>query len=104
MTVSIDERIPAYHVLKRHWNVESETFTGVDSLFAALDRGWRIHETVFYQVQTFGGKRVSHVYHFFLTGPEQTVTMQVIDSPHVQRLIQQQNIKPVPVSQMPQAN
>src|SRR2546423_14560136 len=76
-------------VLKRHWGSESETYTGGDSLFTALNQGWQIAETVLCQEFSLSRRKTSYVYHFCLIKDGQLVRMSIVSNPRVQSFIKQ---------------
>jgi hypothetical protein len=81
------------YTVKRHWGAESEAFTGGDALFAMLERGWRVAESVVCQRYWFSNNRETSIYHFFLAKGSDSTCMSVVSSPPVLRFIQQTNLE-----------
>jgi hypothetical protein len=77
----------AYVDLIRHWNNESEQYTGGDALFTALSNGWEIDSTVRYEDCWLLGGRYVVVYYFNLKREDKTATMPVVTNPYVRRFI-----------------
>jgi hypothetical protein len=78
----------------RHWHVNSETYTGGDSLVSILRNGWIIH-TITPQVHGLSGNRTVHVYQINLKRGTVQVNMLVIANPVVTRLLDQHVAQPL---------
>ncbi|MFW5696367.1 MAG: hypothetical protein ACOCXR_01135 [Phototrophicaceae bacterium] len=72
--------------IKRHWCPRSETYTGCDSLMAALNDGWGIFHTATVNEHRLA-RRVVTVYMFTLYRDAQLLTMRVVESPYLHRVI-----------------
>jgi hypothetical protein len=79
----------------RHWNAESEHFTGGDSLATALYLGWTMPETVEMSAYWYAGTRRVAVYHITLERGEEHVTMPVIGNPFIERLLSERHCRVV---------
>jgi hypothetical protein len=72
-----------YRGIERHWCPVSEPYTGCDSLFAAMEQGWRLSGVVFCETFTYSQSRTSHVFHFQLVDSDHLLRMPIISSPPV---------------------
>ncbi len=77
----------AYMAEVRHWDPESENFTGADALFTAFDNGWTLDKDVEYEEHWYAGTRGVTVYHFTLRRDDETMTMKVVTNPLVRRML-----------------
>jgi hypothetical protein len=79
----------------RHWDSQSEQYTGGDSLSTALYQGWALAETVEMAEYWYAGTRRVAVYHFRLERDGACVNMPVIGNPFVERLLSEQGCRVV---------
>ena len=70
----------------RHYDMESETFTGGDSLLTAIQLGWSIY-SIAPEMYELRGRRSTTIYHFGLTRQGDTMVMSVVACPFVAQLI-----------------
>lgn len=83
-----------YVDIPRHWSPGSEKYTGGHSLLTALREGWRLAGSfVFHETLWRGATSPVSVYHFKLVKGKEQVTMSVVSSPFVMRLIARNNIR-----------
>ena len=85
-----------YSSCDRHWNEESEPYTGVDSLLSMLNDGWTLIPMIAYEEH---GNRLHHtvVYHICLERGLEEVTMCVINNPVTARFIVETAVWVVPI-------
>jgi len=91
-----------YPEVYRYWSPLSEKYAGGDCLFAALYSGWVIKPVVYREEYWHAGVRPVCIYHFELEFGDKQVTMPVINSPYVTRLIQEQVSEVLPIDQRAQ--
>jgi hypothetical protein len=89
MNKIIDQLTSDYHLTpeQRHWDPESEEFTGMDALFYAVQCDWKVSKTVFCEKNVNRHKRQVRVFTFILTLHDQIRYMSVIETPHVLNFI-----------------
>ncbi len=87
---------PAFH---RHWHSGSEKFAGGDALLTALDDGWEVSRVCYLQEYWLAGTRLVTAYHFDLRRGEELMTMPVITTPYVRRIIREQQFQVLPVAE-----
>lgn len=89
----------AYMDLIRHWQPDSEKYTGGDALYTALADGWQVGDTIRYEECWLLGGRFVVVYYFDLKHDNETMTMPVVTNPYVSRLISTLNVKIVALAE-----
>jgi len=80
--------------IKRHWDPLSEDYGGGDSLFTAMQNGWKV-ETISCTQHYFGNRysRYTMVYHFELRRNGKTMIMPVTANPYISRLIEHSKLQ-----------
>lgn len=83
-----------YHVdaVRRHWNPQTEPFTGLDSLFHAIRNDWCVSQTVFCEHYINSRNRCVRVYTFIVSSGEDIRYMSVIETPHISTFIHRANL------------
>jgi hypothetical protein len=81
----------------RHWDAESETYAGGDSLATALYLGWALGDTVLLKEHWHSGKRCVRVYYFELTHDETSLIMPVVCNPFIEKLITTSELQVMPL-------
>jgi len=80
-----------YHVeymdVTQHWCEHSEKFAGADALITAINDGWAINGNVEYETIYFADSRPQYVYYINLKRDDETLTMPVLHSPYLNRMI-----------------
>lgn len=87
MTVSTDPDNSIYLRTIRHWHPASEKWAGADCLLTALDSGWKVDPTVYFQEFWHAGSRLVTIYYLELTRNGETMEMPVITNPYARRLL-----------------
>src|SRR5689334_2636368 len=77
----------------RHWCPHSEKYTGADSLITALRNGWALSRLVYREDIFHGGSRHTTVYYFELKRANEVVTMPVVSTPLIVRIIARLSLK-----------
>lgn len=90
-----------YPDIKRYWSDTSQRYAGGDHLLTALQRGWKADETVYEEQVWHGGARLVTVFYIDLKHGNATMTMPVITTPYVRRLLRGMGIKPLPLDERP---
>jgi hypothetical protein len=70
-----------------HWCPQSERYASGSHLLSALLRGWRANKLVIRRRHHFGGGRSTSIYYFELRQQDRYMTMPVLESPAVIRLL-----------------
>ena len=85
----IREQIEPCTEIVRHWCPQSETYTGADSLLTALAEGWQMGPRVMRHDVRIGSSQVrfTSVSYFELRRDGRTVTMPVLATPMITRII-----------------
>ncbi|MDZ4768994.1 MAG: hypothetical protein SGJ24_07695 [Chloroflexota bacterium] len=94
-----DSALSAYY---RHWNADSEKFTGCDALVTALESGWTIEGVVFRQEIWLSGVRPVSVFHFDLSRDDVRAKMRVCHNPFIVRLLNDLPVQVVAINQRKQ--
>lgn len=71
----------------RHWDPQSEKFTGVDSLVTAIQNGWEPAQSVTKREFYRGNSRPIGIYYVNLEKNGENVTMAVIGNPYLHKLL-----------------
>lgn len=87
----------AYVDFLRHWQMDSEQYTGGDALYTAIQNGWDVSNEVGVEERWKTGSRGTPIYYFELTRNDETVTMPVIGNPYVRRVIRAIQAELVPL-------
>jgi hypothetical protein len=87
---------PAFH---RHWHPGSERFAGGDALLTAVDDKWEVSRVCYLEEHWHAGTRLVTVYHFELQRGEERMTMPVITTPYVRRIIRREQFEVVPIAE-----
>ncbi len=82
-----------YMDVTQHWHPHSQQYAGGDHLLTALYRGWQMDEVIFREEHWFAGMRHVVVYYFELTRDDDAMTMPVISTPFVTRLIRNSEVQ-----------
>lgn len=78
----------AYYTAKdRHFDPQSEAYTGADSLLTALRRGWDLVGPAMREDILLGGGRHTTVYHFNLQYGIHKMMMSVVSNPYLVRFL-----------------
>jgi len=88
-----------YMKIHRHWSDQSEKYAGGDSLLTALESGWELDETVYYEDFWYAGSRQVTIYHVELKRADQKIAMPVLSNPYIRRLLPRLATKVLPVSE-----
>lgn len=78
--------------LQRHWHPQSEAYAGVDALFTALDRGWRIAGKIRRDERFLSEARSVIIFHFELKRADEWIQMPVLSNPCLLRLLEKQAV------------
>ena len=89
----------SYPVFRRHWRPNSETFAGGDALLTALDTEWVAKETCYLEEYWHAGTRLVTLYHFDLERDGEKMTMPVLTTPYVRRIIRELQFKVLPIAE-----
>jgi len=80
-----------YHVeymdVTQHWCEKSEEYAGADALITALNDGWKMDSRIEYDTIYFAGSRPQYVYYIGLERDDEQLTMPVLYSPYLNRMI-----------------
>jgi hypothetical protein len=76
----------------RHWDPESEEFTGTDALLTAFDNGWSMDKVVECEEHWYNAKRGVTIYHIHLRNGDEVQTMSLVSNPTVRRIIQKNDV------------
>ena len=77
-----------YTRVDRHFDPQSESYTGTDSLITALRRGWEMVGTIRREDVLLGrGVRRTSLYHIDLRRGQQKMTMPIVSNPHLLRIL-----------------
>ena len=71
----------------QHWHPESQPYAGGDNLVGALYEGWEMSNIVAREEHWFAGMRFVAVYYVELTRDGEALTMPVIHTPYLTRLL-----------------
>lgn len=83
----------AYIDMIRHYHPESEKYTGADALFTAVENNWEIEDTVRYETHWLMGGRNVVVYYFDLTLGNEKMTMPILTTPYITRVLGEMKLK-----------
>lgn len=86
----------------RHWDGNSEKYTGCDALLTALENGWQIEGVIFRQEFWLSGVRPVCVFHFDLVRGDESAKMRVVHNPYLVRLLNQIGVQVVAINQRKQ--
>lgn len=89
----------SYMDVTQHWSPNSESYAGGDQLVTSLFEGWEVQPIVYLEQKWYEGLRHIKVYHMTLKRGEQVMTMPVIYNPYVMRLINQLELRVVPIEE-----
>ena len=87
MTVSLNVDNTIYMRTIRHWHAASEQWAGADCLLTAMDNGWTVDDSVYFQEFWHAGSRLVTIYYFELSRDGETMEMPVITNPYARRLL-----------------
>lgn len=76
----------------RHWCPESESYAGVDALFTAFDRGWRISGKIRREDYFLNKGRQIVIFHFELIRDGEKVRMPVLSNPRLLSLLEKRAV------------
>jgi len=80
-----------YHIeymdVTQHWCEKSEEYAGADALITALTDGWKMDNRIEYKTIYFAGSRPQYVYYIKLQRDDEHLTMPVLYSPYLNRMI-----------------
>lgn len=97
----VDRNSSDFHVdyrdVTQHWHPQSQRYAGGDSLLTALDEGWEMSDTIVRREHWFAGMRSVTVYQFEMTRGDEKMTMSVINTPYVTRLIRESSVRVIDV-------
>jgi hypothetical protein len=94
MQENIYEGVHEYYTRQpRHWDPQSEPYTGGDSLLTALRTGWTIqnNHVIEHKISLSGG-RMTTIYYVLLMKATHRRIMPVITNPFVERLLERLDI------------
>ncbi len=90
--------------IHRHWNIDSERYTGGDALVTALDEGWQVKGVIFRQECWLAGVRRISLFHVELQRSGETRKMVVIQNPFVTKMLYGMDAQVVLVNQRKATN
>lgn len=94
MSANMYHETHEYYTQKpRHWDPQSEAFTGGDSLLTALRSGWALQNHVLEQKYALSGGRATTIYYVLLLRENRRRIMPVVANPFVERLLMQLKIE-----------
>ncbi len=77
-----------YTRVDRHFDPQTESYTGTDSLITALRRGWQMVGTARREDVLLGrGVRRTSLYHISLRRDDETMTMPIVSNPYLLRVL-----------------
>ncbi|MBE2270519.1 MAG: hypothetical protein IAE80_19940 [Anaerolinea sp.] len=85
--------------IHRHWDDQSEAYTGGDALMTALDEGWRVQGIIFRQEFWLSGVRRVCLYHVELECDGRTRKMVIVQNPYVTKMLYGMDAQVVQVNQ-----
>lgn len=88
-----------YPIFQRHWHSGSEQYAGGDALLTAVDDDWEAVETCYLEEHWHAGTRLVTIYHITLRRGNEEITMPVITTPYVRRIIREQGFKVLPIAE-----
>lgn len=88
-----------YPDMTRHWHPLSERFAGGDALLTALQRGWEISGTIWADEFWHGGSRLTIIFYMTLVRGDEQMTMPVLTSPWVRRVMKKWALQVRPMSE-----
>lgn len=74
----------------QHWSPQSEDYASTNHLTSALLQRWQVNNLVIYRTHRFSGGRNTNVYYFELRRGGEYMTMPVVETPPLKRLIMTQ--------------
>jgi hypothetical protein len=89
----------SYMKVNRHWSSVSENYAGGDSLLTALEQGWEVSDTVYFEEIWYAGSRQVMLYHVELNRDGETVVMPVLSNPYIRRLLPRVCKRILPISE-----
>ena len=84
--------------ISRHWCPLSQRYAGGDALLNYLNRGWEVHDEVYYEEYWHGGARRVLIFYFVLANNGQCVTMRVLGNPFIERLMRELQVEALPTA------
>ena len=85
-----------YRCCARHWDSQSEPYTGVDSLVGTLYGGWALNPVLTCEEHSVGTRHVV-VYHLHLERGHEKATMRVINNPIIERAVTETGLTVIPM-------
>ncbi len=82
-----------YYEVNRHWCDTSERYAGGDALLTAMQNNWRVEAICYRQEYWHAGTRQVTVFHFDLVNGNDRMTMPVITTPFVRRMIRELSLE-----------
>ncbi|MBZ0304579.1 MAG: hypothetical protein K8I82_00795 [Anaerolineae bacterium] len=93
-----------YLEVVRHWNANSEKYTGGDALLTFLIDGWNLQGAIFYEEFWHAGVRMVTVYYFQLEREGEKLLMPVFNNPYVDRLVHSMPFPVLPLAERERFN
>jgi len=86
-----------------HWNPKSERFASASHLASAVLQNWMVNSLVIDRTFSFSGGRITHVYYFELRRDGEYMTMPVVQSPALAKLIENKPFEVIPYREVREA-
>ncbi len=94
----VESRINRDETPARYWHPGSQPYAPVDILLDYLNTGWELDNLVAVETYFYAGYRRVEVYYLTLNRDDERVEMPVQGNPIVTRLIEEHQLKVVPVN------